>query len=146
VVEAADTEPNLLDMINEGDARMGHEWNEMFTNGETAFDGSTDAPVEVLRKRPLTVETMLWDGTQGRAATIKAWVGNRVTADGEVLDECRFLLPEDITGTWEHAHLYVDHQQTWTPLPVGHRIAREADDRGFYPLSPEAVAQTYEPA
>lgn len=104
-----------------------------------------ELPIEVLRKLPLTVKTMLWDGTPRRAAAIKIWVGNRVTSDGDEVDECRFLLPQDITGSWEHAHLYVDHQQTWTPLPVGHRIAREHDGRGFYPLSPEAVAEAYEP-
>jgi hypothetical protein len=103
-----------------------------------------DPMIELLRKKPLTVETMLWDGGLERAAVIKAWVGNRHTAAGEQVDECRFLLPEDITGTWKDAHLYVDHQQTWTPLPVGHRIAREADGRGFYPLSPEVVEATYD--
>ncbi|MCW6003895.1 hypothetical protein K1W54_04765 [Micromonospora sp. CPCC 205371] len=120
--EAAGTDPTLFDQFNEGESM-----------------------IEVLRKKPLTVETMLWDGTPECAAAIKAWVGNRTTADGKPVDECRFLLPEDITGTWHAAHLYVDHQLAWSPLPVGHRVAKEGDGRGFYPLSPEAVAATYEP-
>lgn len=88
--------------------------------------------IERFRKRPVEVETMLWDGTESAAEAITEWCG--LTAFQWYVDRgSRF------------AQLWIEHQQDWMPLPVGHRVVREADGRGFYPISPEAVAQTYEP-
>lgn len=107
--------------------------------------------IEKLRKRPVEVETMLWDGTDEGAAAIKEWVGCRQvdvsTADGgmETMDaEPAFLLPREMAGAAKDARLYVAHNRSWTPLPIGYRVARELDGSGFYPLSPEGAAAGYE--
>jgi hypothetical protein len=90
--------------------------------------------VERFRKKPIVVETMLWDGTQAAADAISEWCG------GNVLDW--WTGPSGALI----ARLWVAHQDGWAPLPVGHRVAREADGNGFYPISPQAIAETYEPA
>jgi hypothetical protein len=95
-----------------------------------------------LRKKPVEVETILWDGTGERADEIKAWVGDQY-ADG---GESAFLLPDEMPGPRvEHAELWVAHNGSWSPLPVGYRVARELDGSGFYPLSPEGAFAGYEP-
>lgn len=83
---------------------------------------------------------MLWDGTDERRQQIKAWVGVRDNG------ECRFLTPDEIAGVARHCLLWVDHSTTWVRVPVGHRVVAENDGNGFYPISPEAVAATWEPA
>lgn len=107
--------------------------------------------IEKLRKKPVEVETMVWDGSDEAAAAIKAWVGCRqvdvstptsgpATMDGEQL----FLLTHEMSGVARHALLWVAHNHSWSPLPVGYRVARELDGSGFYPLSPEGAAAGYE--
>lgn len=103
--------------------------------------------IEKLRKKPVEVETMLWDGTDERAAAIKAWVGHRMvfTPPSTIAPggPC-FLLPAEISGVVEHAQLFVQHNGDWCSLPVGYRVAKELDGSGFYPLSPEGAAAGYE--
>lgn len=95
--------------------------------------------IERLTKRRVEVETMLWDGTDEAAAAIKEWVGDRGNG------ECGFLLPDEVFGRWiEEPQLWVAHNKSWSPLPVGYRVAREIDGSGFYPLSPEGAAAGYE--
>lgn len=103
--------------------------------------------IEKLRKKPVEVETMLWDGTDEAAKAIEAWVGRR---------EVDVSLPggprETVGGqpVWyppsgdRDATLYVAHNSSWSPLPVGYRVAKELDGSGFYPLSPEGAAAGYE--
>lgn len=95
--------------------------------------------IEKLRKRPVEVETILWDGSVYRANGIKAWVGRTPTSD-----EPAFLTAAEVFGAADHAMLYVAHNNSWSPLPVGYRVARELDGSGFYPLSPEGAAAGYE--
>jgi hypothetical protein len=95
--------------------------------------------IEKLRKKPVEVETMLWDGTEATAAAIKEWVG-----EPNNVGEAGFLLPHEMSGVHEHARLWVAHNKDWTWLPVGYRVARELDGSGFYPLSPEGAAAGYE--
>ncbi len=97
--------------------------------------------IEKLRKRPVEVETILWDGTEERAVEIKQWVGwARNLAGGERA----FLLPREVFGDPGSARLWVAHNDSWSPLPVGYRVAKELDGSGFYPLSPEGAAAGYE--
>jgi hypothetical protein len=108
--------------------------------------------IEKLRKKQVEVETMLWDGTDERAAEIMAWVGHRpvdVTRLGQpgpviVPGERAFRLPEHGTDRLARAELYVAHNNSWSWLPVGYRVAKELDGSGFYPLSPDGAAAGYE--
>jgi hypothetical protein len=109
--------------------------------------------IEKLRKRPVEVETMLWDGTDEAAAAIQAWVGAREVdvstladrpASVRVAGEPGFQPPGSWFNPGTTARLYVAHNGSWSPLPVGYRVARELDGSGFYPLSPEGAAAGYE--
>lgn len=105
--------------------------------------------IEKLRKKPVEVETMLWDGTDKRRDAIVAWVdkgpgaGDRgfTTPELAAHDAGVVYLPEP--GD-EDAWLWVAHNKRWTPLPIGYRVAREIDGTGFYPLSPEGARAGYE--
>lgn len=104
--------------------------------------------IEKLTKRRVQVETMLWDGTDERAAEIQAWVGYQqvdVSVPGsppEMVDGGPGFEMPDEPG--EQAMLYVAYNSSWSPLPAGYRVAREIDGSGFYPLSPEGAAAGYE--
>jgi hypothetical protein len=94
--------------------------------------------IEKLRKRPVEVETMLWDGTDERASELQEWTGKTPAREWVFLPV--YQLPSDR----KHAELWVAHNSSWTPLPVGYRVAKELDGSGFYPLSPEGAAAGYE--
>lgn len=96
--------------------------------------------IELLRKKVVDVETMVWDGTPERAEEIKEWVEDQY-ADGS---KSAFLLASEMPGTHEHAELWVAHNNSWSPLPIGYRVARELDGSGFYPLSPDGARAGYE--
>lgn len=108
--------------------------------------------IEKLTKRRVQVETILWDGTDEAAAEIMAWVGHRpvdVTRLGDlgpvrIAGERAFRLPEHGTDRLARAELYVAHNNSWSWLPVGYRVAKELDGSGFYPLSPDGAAAGYE--
>lgn len=95
--------------------------------------------IETHRKKPVDVQMILWNGTADRADEIKAWVDHQY-ADGS---DSAFLLPGEMPGDHEHAELWVAHNGSWSPLPVGYRVAKEIDGSGFYPLSPEGFAAGY---
>lgn len=89
------------------------------------------------RKKPVEVEAIRWDGAN--AEEIKAFVGTRDNG------ECRFLLPDEITGVWDHPHVYEDNHQQWIAILPGYWVIRGT--RGeFYPCDPQAFADTFEPA
>jgi len=95
--------------------------------------------IEKLLKKRVEVETMLWDGAASTAEDVKEWVG-----EPNNIGESGFLLPHEVSGTARHAMLWVAHNSSWSPLPIGYRVARELDGSGFYPLSPEGRAAGYE--
>lgn len=94
-------------------------------------------PVEVFRKKPVEVETILWDGTPERAEEIRAWTSE--SHHGAPM----FLLPEDVQDDWDEARVFNDQEGCWIPCPVGHRVVKGRLGE-FYPISPAAVAETYE--
>lgn len=95
-------------------------------------------PVETYRKRPLTIETMLWDGTPQCAAQIRAWAGPRADGDGE-----QFFAAYELPDAPEHAQVWNAEEGCWIACPIGHRVALGAMGE-LYPVSPAAVAATYE--
>lgn len=95
--------------------------------------------IEYRRRRAYLQQMMLWDGTADTAAAIKAWVGDR--PDGS----SGFLLPDEITGVAAHALLWVDHNNDWVALPVGHRVVAELDGSGFYPISLPGLRVGFDP-
>jgi hypothetical protein len=93
--------------------------------------------IEKLTKKRVEVETMLWDGTDEAAAAIVEWMGWIDTADPSPA----FLPRSETSG---RALIWVAHNMSWSPLPIGYRVARELDGSGFYPLSPEGRRDGYE--
>lgn len=95
---------------------------------------ATALPIERFRKKPLVVDTMLWDGTTKRLFEIRAW-----------LDLVRMPLDTPLflyNAEWG-LRLWNDQEGCYVDCPVGHRVVRGALDE-FYPISPDAVAETYE--
>lgn len=93
--------------------------------------------IQTFRKRPLTVETMLWDGTPERAQQIKTWVGLALS------NEPGFLDVHELAGVNHNARLWNSQERCWLPVPVGHRVVKGALGE-FHPIGPAAVAETYE--
>jgi hypothetical protein len=87
------------------------------------------------RKKPVVIEAIKWTGDN--AAEIKAFVGCRDN------DESRFLTPAEITGAWEHAHVYDELHDTWVAVYPGQFVIKGV--RGeFYPIAADVLADTYE--
>lgn len=80
----------------------------------------------------------------GTGNEIKEWLEDEY-ADGS---DSAFLLPGELgNGQPSTARLWVAHNGSWSPLPVGYRVAKELDGSGFYPLSPDGARAGYvEPA
>jgi hypothetical protein len=95
--------------------------------------------IERFRKRPIVVETILWDGTPERAEEIRNWIGDGL--EGESL----FLAPEEMSGVNEHARVWNDQEHCWIPVPLGHRVVKGALGE-LYPISPAALVETFESA
>ena len=87
------------------------------------------------RKKPVEVETLQWTGDN--ASDVKEFTGRRRNG------EDRFLLPEEITGVWDHPHVWADLEQTWVACPAGHYVIRGVHGE-FYPCDPDVFAATYE--
>ncbi len=88
------------------------------------------------RKRPVEVEAVQWTGDN--ADEVKAFVGLRDNG------ESRFLLPSEITGVWEDAHVYDELHDTWVTVYVGQWVVKGV--RGeFYPIDQTVLDETYEP-
>lgn len=97
------------------------------------------------RKRPLEVEAVQW---LGDLEEMQAFTGIMQNMDGDA-NTPRFLPASaiDVDGEriWSepHAHLWVEANLTWVPLPVGQWVLK--DSAGFYPCKRDIFAQTYEP-
>lgn len=95
--------------------------------------------VEIHRKKPVEVEMMLWDGEPETSDAIGAWTG-AYDNHGAPFTRWKPPMPSSATMT---GLLYVDHNRSNAPIPVGYRVAKEIDGSGFYPLSPEGFAAGY---
>lgn len=92
----------------------------------TGVDVTDDWPVAVYRKRPFEVQMVRWDGTESRARFLRSWTHGYFAVD-------------DDTG----ASVYNDQENCPVAVPVGHQVARGTLGE-FYPISPDALAATYE--
>jgi hypothetical protein len=84
------------------------------------------------RRRPVVVEMLEWTGENAEA--MRQFCGRG--AEG-----WRFEPPAGAG----RAAVWNDQEHAWIPLGIGHRVVRGALGE-VYPVSPEAVAATYEPA
>ena len=84
------------------------------------------------RKKPVVVETVLWDGTN--VDELREFCGSGPEG----------FLFEPPAGVGRAA-VWNDQEHAWIPLPAGHRVVRGLLGE-VYPISPEALAATYEPA
>lgn len=93
--------------------------------------------VTMRRKRPVTVRTLLWTGLN----------------EGQVREFCGlfsggsaplFAEPDPADGVYASARVWNSEERCWINVPVGHHVV--AGPLGeFYPISPEALKETYEP-
>lgn len=82
-----------------------------------------------------TVQALQWDGDNTEA--IKEWVGDHLGGGS------RFLLPDEITGTWHTPHLHNDSRNEWEPVNLGDWIIR--GHRGaFFAWPGDEFDDTYE--
>jgi hypothetical protein len=91
--------------------------------------------VQRFRKRPVVIEAIRWTGDN--AEEIKAFVGVRDNG------ESRFLLPGEISGAWEHPHVYEDLHETWVTVFPGHWVVKGTQG-DFYLRADDVFAETYE--
>ena len=84
------------------------------------------------RKKPVTVETMPWTGDN--FAAVREFAGD----SAQLLTQPYLGLP-DVLEVWN------DQESAWIPCPVGHSVVKGRLGE-FYPISPAAIAETYEPA
>lgn len=89
--------------------------------------GSTSQGVTRYRKRPVIVETIRWAGTNLPAIRTFAGEGNVSCPAGG------------------HLEVWNDQESAWIPCPLGHSVVKGRLGE-FYPISPAAIAETYEPA
>lgn len=90
---------------------------------------------ERFRKRPIEVDAVQWTGDN--ASEVKAFVGQRNNG------EDGFLLPSEITGVWDHAHVYDVLHETWVSVFIDQWVIKGV--RGeFYPIDETVLADTYE--
>lgn len=92
--------------------------------------------VQQFRKRPVVIEAVRWNGDN--VEEIKAFAGVRDNG------ESRFLLPDEITGVWEHPHVYDELHDTWVTVYPGQWVIRGVQGE-FYPCAQDVFAETYEP-
>lgn len=98
------------------------------------------------RKKPVVIEALQWITTN--AGDIKEFVGKPIVdgvVDAMLQGECRFLLPEEITGVWDLPHVYDELHQTWVGVNDFDWIIRGVQGE-FYPCRADVFEQTYEPA
>lgn len=82
-----------------------------------------------------TVQALQWGGDNTEA--IKEWVGDHLGGGS------RFLLPDEITGTWHTPHLHNDSRNEWEPVNLGDWIIR--GHRGaFFAWPGDEFDETYE--
>lgn len=90
-------------------------------------------PVITRRKKPITVPTLLWDGTN--TAEAQEFCG-RVPG--------RSVLAFQAPLSSEPGRVWNSEEACWISVPAGHHLVR-GPLQELYPLSPAAVAETYEP-
>jgi hypothetical protein len=100
----------------------------------TDLEPGTSVPggVTRYRRRPVVVEMLEWTGANAEA--VREFCGRG--AEG-----WRFEPPAGAG----RAAVWNDQEHAWIPLAVGHRVVKGALGE-VWPISPEAVAATYEPA
>jgi hypothetical protein len=86
------------------------------------------------RKKPVTVEMLQWTGSNTEA--LAAFCGTTPWRDPV------FVPTERGDGM---AVLWNDQEYGYVPCPAGHYVVRGVFGE-FYPISPAALAETYEPA
>lgn len=77
------------------------------------------------RKKPVTVETMAFDGTAGSFWDLQQFTGKLVEWNSNGLQ------------------VFNTEDQCWISVPEGHSIVKGKLGE-FYPISPAALADTYE--
>jgi len=87
------------------------------------------------KTKPFTIEAIQWTGDN--VDEIRAFVGR--TAN----DEEGFLLPDDITGVWENAHVWDYLQTVWVPVNPNDYIIKGMKGE-FYPCDEEVFESKYE--
>lgn len=95
-------------------------------------------------KRPVTVEAMLYDGTN--ADEVRRWQYRHVQQVGhpsvwfKAADEAPVIMPEGAdAAVYDYLH------QTWVGVSIGQWVIRGVKGE-FYPCDPEVLADTYVPA
>ncbi|WP_100525382.1 hypothetical protein [Mycobacteroides abscessus] len=89
--------------------------------------------IRKFRKKPVVIEAIQWDGTNG--AEIKAWgAGFNLVPAGEA-----FSVQSGLPIT---AEVWVNANDQWLGLVTGEWVIR--DNLGFYPCKPDIFAETYE--
>jgi hypothetical protein len=94
---------------------------------EGALDG-TEPGVQRFRKKPVTVQCLLWTGTN-----IEALREFAQDEGGSVLDLSAGKL-----------EIWNSEERDWIACPVGHTLVRGLLGE-FYPVSPDALAKGFEP-
>lgn len=79
----------------------------------------------LIRKRPIVVEAMQWDGTNATYAELQEWTHRAVERDAS-----------------GNLSLWVEANTTFLDLELGEWILRDA--RGFYPCKADILAATYD--
>ena len=104
------------------------------TGTEAEGSGPGSIPGVVLyRKKPVTVETMPWTGDHWDAVRRFAGLNARYFPHG------------DGQGAGPLLELWNSQGRAWIPCPAGYSVVKgRLGD--FYPVSPAAIAETYEPA
>lgn len=88
-------------------------------------------------KRPVTVRTRLWTGLN--VEEMREFCG--LFPGGSVP---LFAEPDPADGVYASARVWNDQEHCWINVPVGHHLV--AGPLGeFYPISPAALEETYEP-
>ena len=82
--------------------------------------------IERRRKKPVVIEVLLWDGTNG--TQVDEFTGDRV----------------NFSDRGNRIQVWNDQEAAWIAVPLGHYVAKGAL-REFYPLSPQAYTETTEP-
>lgn len=93
----------------------------------TASNTSTPQGVTRYRKKPVTVDTIRWTGTNLPAIRAFAGDDNVMCPAGGDLE------------VWN------DQESAWIPCPLGHSVVKGRLGE-FYPISPAVITETYEPA
>lgn len=93
----------------------------------TATESPAVPGVKRYRKRPIEIDTLEWTGTNLDA--VRAFAGDASVACPAAGD----------LAVWN------EQEQAWIAVPLGHSVARGLLGE-LYPVSPAAIAATYEPA